>query len=90
MSNDTNQVDYGNHYNPEDYTFELKLRFRNEDAARTFMSGLSDAWGENEVDIHYPWRQGVKFHETDNYCLDVRDCNDPDVWVGVPEETNEV
>lgn len=76
--------DYGDHYKEEDYTVEIKFRFRNEEAMKNFTSQLCDGWGEGLVDMHWPWRKGISFYETDTYCIDVPD--EDGHYIGVEED----
>lgn len=44
----------GDEFDPFDYSLPLLLRFRSREARDYFLGQLSDGWGENGVDLHWP------------------------------------
>ena len=49
------------------------LRFKDEATKRTFMSGLSDGFGEAYCDLEWPWRDGMAFDDTTVFDVAVPD-----------------
>lgn len=51
----------------------VTLKFKSEDDKKDFMAGLCDGWGEGYCRLKWPWKDGVKFTDCNEFEVDVLD-----------------
>lgn len=57
----------------------ITLRFSSLAAKEYFMSQLSDGWGENFVELAWPWTDGVAFDDVEVFDVKVIDLRTDEV-----------
>jgi hypothetical protein len=50
---------------------QVTFTFRNKAERDYFMGQLSDGWGENKVELKWPWRKGVEFEDCTEFGIEL-------------------